>query len=143
MVTKGQPIGRVVDNQLGYQAAAYGAQAAAAEAQLSAIRFTPEPRDAEMWTLRRQYLSRQLSAMRARIAMLQGKKLTFDEESKALYDAVAPTKPESEFESVLAQLSAKLPGDGSLIGVYHDRYVRKHGSWLFAERRLEVISHTA
>lgn len=34
MVTKGQPIGRIVDNQLGYQAAAYGAQAAAAEAQL-------------------------------------------------------------------------------------------------------------
>jgi RND family efflux transporter MFP subunit len=34
MVTKGQPLGRVVDNQLGYQAAAYGAQAAAAEAQL-------------------------------------------------------------------------------------------------------------
>lgn len=34
MVTKGQPLGRVVDTQLGYQAAAYGAQAAAAEAQL-------------------------------------------------------------------------------------------------------------
>jgi RND family efflux transporter MFP subunit len=34
MVTKGQAIGRIVDNQLGYQAAAYGAQAAAAEAQL-------------------------------------------------------------------------------------------------------------
>lgn len=34
VVTKGQPIGRIVDNQLGFQAAAYGAQASAAEAQL-------------------------------------------------------------------------------------------------------------
>ena len=35
MVAKGQPIGRIVDNQLGFQAAAYGAQAAAAQAQLA------------------------------------------------------------------------------------------------------------
>jgi hypothetical protein len=28
---------------------------------------------------------------------------------------------------------------GSLVGVYHDRYVRHEGSWQFAERRLEVI----
>jgi RND family efflux transporter MFP subunit len=34
VVTKGQPIGRIVDNQLGFQAAAYGAQAGAADAQL-------------------------------------------------------------------------------------------------------------
>lgn len=33
MVTKGQAIGRIVDTQLGYQAGAYGAQAAAAQAQ--------------------------------------------------------------------------------------------------------------
>ena len=38
MVSKGQPIGRIVDNQLGYQAGAYGAQAAAAEAQASQAR---------------------------------------------------------------------------------------------------------
>ncbi|MEO9133037.1 MAG: efflux RND transporter periplasmic adaptor subunit [Sphingomonas sp.] len=34
MVTRGQPMGRIVDNQLGFQAAAFGAQAAAAGAQL-------------------------------------------------------------------------------------------------------------
>lgn len=33
LVKKGQVIGRIVDNQLGYQAGAYGAQAAAAQAQ--------------------------------------------------------------------------------------------------------------
>lgn len=46
MVAKGQVIGRIVDSQLGYQAAAYGAQVAAAQAQaaqaqseLSRVRF--------------------------------------------------------------------------------------------------------
>lgn len=34
LVGKGQVIGRIVDNQLGYQAGAYGAQAAAAQAQV-------------------------------------------------------------------------------------------------------------
>lgn len=33
LVSKGQPIGRIVDSQLGYQSGAYGAQAAAAQAQ--------------------------------------------------------------------------------------------------------------
>ena len=59
--------------------------------------------------------------------MLQGKKFTFDEESLALYDAVAPTKPVAEFEAVLAQLSARLPGEGSLIDRY-DRYKQASSS---------------
>ena len=54
-------------------------------------------------------------------AMLQGKTLTFDEESRALYDAVAPTHTEAEFQAVLEQLEARLPGEGSLIERY-DRY---------------------
>src|SRR5947208_4535852 len=40
--------------------------------------------------LRAAYLSRQLEALLARIDILDGKRMTFDEESKALYDAVAP-----------------------------------------------------
>src|SRR5581483_279239 len=52
--------------------------------------------------------------LRARAEMLQGKKLTFDEESKALYDAVAPHHDESYFEQLTAQLNAELPGDGAI-----------------------------
>ena len=51
--------------------------------------------------------------------MLQGKRLTFDEESQALYDAVAPHHTEAEFAgSARASSRRKLPGDGPLI----DRY---------------------
>ncbi len=39
MVNKGQPIGRIVDDQLGYQAQAASAQAAQAQAELERVRF--------------------------------------------------------------------------------------------------------
>ena len=56
----------------------------------------------ELLPLRHTYLIRQLEALGARVAMLGGTRLDFDEESKALYDAVAPTLPDSEFDAVLA-----------------------------------------
>jgi hypothetical protein len=64
--------------------------------------------------LRRDYLRRQLEALSARVRILQGAKLTFDEESRALYDAVAPVHPESYFQAVLDDLSRLLPGTGTL-----------------------------
>ncbi|HSL68756.1 MAG TPA: hypothetical protein VK864_00875, partial [Longimicrobiales bacterium] len=62
--------------------------------------------------LRRQYLERQLLAVRAYLGMLKGEKLAFDDESHALYDAIAPTFPESHFQALLDSLSAILPGSG-------------------------------
>ena len=120
--------------------AAVDARAAATESQLAALPV-PAPRgpDAELWTLRRQYLTRQLAALRSRVAMLQGKKFSFDEESMALYDAVAPSKPASEFDAVLAQLSAKLPGDGTLI----DRYDRYKQEFVIPKARLDRVFQEA
>ena len=54
---------------------------------------------------------KQLQALRARVRMLSGgAKLSFDEESAALYDAVAPTHPESYFEARSSDLDRRLPG---------------------------------
>lgn len=72
------------------------------------------PEDA-MLQLRHEYLRRQTSALITRSEMLGGKKLTFDEESSALYDAVAPHNSEEFFESVNAKLEREVPGSGSLI----------------------------
>ena len=58
--------------------------------------------------------------------MLEGHTLTFDDESRALYDAVAPTHPESYFQDTLAELERVLPGDGSLTsryGVFRSEFV--------------------
>ena len=93
----------------------------------------------EMSRLRHQYVSRQLDALRARLRMLSGQKLSFDEESKALYDAVAPVHTEAEFDAVLGQLAAKLPGDGSLI----DRYDRFKQGFVIPAARLDRVFQEA
>ena len=72
----------------------------------------------ELARLRREYLRRQLEALRARVRMLQGAKLTFDEESQALYDAVAPRHPDSYFADILNEIDRALPGKGPLIERY-------------------------
>ena len=63
-------------------------------------------------------MKRQLEALRARVRMLRGVKMTFDEESRALYDAVAPTHPESYFAETLKELDALLPGTGPVAERY-------------------------
>lgn len=120
--------------------AAVDQQAEALEKDLAAVpAAAPVPGDAELWALRRQYLARQMSALRARASMLQGKRLTFDEESRALYDAVAPTGTEAEFEAVLKQLAARLPGDGSLI----DRYDRFKQAFVIPAARVDRVFREA
>ena len=78
-----------------------------------------QPTD-EMELLRRRYLTKQLSALEARVRILNGEHLKFDEESQALYDAVAPTFPESHFQEILARLKPKLPGEGPLLQRYEN-----------------------
>jgi hypothetical protein len=64
----------------------------------------------EMLKLRHEYLHKQISALLARVAVLKGGKIKFDTESKLLYDAVAPTHPDSHFDEIIKQLEAKIPG---------------------------------
>ena len=115
-------------------------QAAALETAVAAVLIAPrEARDRELWALRRQYLVRQVAAMRARVAMLKGKKFTFDEESAALYDAVAPTRAEAEFAQVVKQLDATLPGNGTLI----DRYDRFKQAFVIPTAKVDRVFQEA
>jgi hypothetical protein len=72
----------------------------------------------ELVRLRHVYLVRQLQALCARVDMLGGKTLGFDEESRALYDAVAPSHGEGHFKAILADLDGLLPGSGPLTERY-------------------------
>jgi hypothetical protein len=88
------------------------AQAATLRADLEKI-----PADAsldEMGRLRRQYLDRQLLALETRVRMLKGERLSFDQESKSLYDVEAPVHPTSHFQGILDSLEKRFPGEGSL-----------------------------
>lgn len=82
------------------------------------IKGVPADGRDELSRLRHQYLEKQLSAMGARVRMLKGERLSFDEESKALYDAVAPTYPEAHFQDVLDRLDKRFPGSGPLVERY-------------------------
>ena len=70
--------------------------------------------EGELRRLRHRYLERQLSALAAYVERLNGIHRTFDEESKALYDAVAPTYDEAHFQAILDQLDRLIPGEGTL-----------------------------
>ena len=93
----------------------------------------------ELTTLRHQYLTKQLQALRARVSMLQGRKLTFDEESKALYDAVAPTHTEADFRKMLGDLETRLPGSGPLI----DRYETFRSRFVIPKEKLDAVFKAA
>ena len=80
---------------------------------LDGISGSPDISD-PMDVLRRDYLLGQLRAVDARLRMLAGERFTFDDESRALYDAVAPTHEEDYFARTLSDLDARLPGTGSV-----------------------------
>jgi hypothetical protein len=68
----------------------------------------------EIVELRHRYLDRQLEALQGRVRMLDGDTLSFDEESRVLYDAVSPHHPEADFLHVQEALEERLPGSGPL-----------------------------
>lgn len=49
-----------------------------------------------------------------RIRMVSGETYAFDEETRALYDAVAPAYDIAEFDAALAEIEALTPGEGAL-----------------------------
>ena len=104
----------------------------------STVGSIPRPA-AELETLRVRYLERQLSALSARIRLLQGERLSFDEESKALYDAVAPTFPESHFQEILDQLERQVPGPGPLVA----RYQAFRRRFVIPRERLDAVFQAA
>ncbi len=64
--------------------------------------------------LRRDYLKKQLRSVRGKIDLLADVKMSFDEESRILFDAVAPAWDPDRYQSILDELDKLLPGDGDL-----------------------------
>jgi hypothetical protein len=93
----------------------------------------------EMLKLRREYLQKQLAALAARVRILKGEKLKFDDESRALYDAVAPTFPDSHFDQILSQLEAKIPGKGPL----WQRYEEWRKPFVIPKEKLDTVFQAA
>lgn len=93
----------------------------------------------ELPALRNRYLRTQLGALRARVRMLQGQRFTFDEESKALYDAVAPTHDDAHFQRVIDTLARLLPGTGPVPG----RMEEFRRAFIIPREKLDTVFGTA
>ena len=105
---------------------------------LASLQAVPVPAE-EMEALRHQYLSRQIESLISRVDMLSGVKMTFDEESKALYDAVAPRHDDLHFRPILEELDGLLPGPGPLI----DRYDAFRARFVIPTDRLDAVFSAA
>jgi hypothetical protein len=71
--------------------------------------------------------------------MLKGERLSFDEESKALYDAVAPIYPESHFQAILDTLEKRFPGTGPLV----ERYEAFRREFIIPKDKVDPVFRTA
>ncbi|MCK6542763.1 hypothetical protein L6Q79_08790 [bacterium] len=105
-------------------------------AQLAQIKPDPKQR---MDGLRHTYLIKQLTAARTKIEMLNGKKYSFDEESRLLYDAVAPTYDSTHFRAILTELEQKMPGHGNLT----DRLEEFRKAFIIPKDKLDVVFQAA
>lgn len=63
---------------------------------------------------RHAYLAKQVQALSTRLAQVAGEKFTFDEESRLIYDTVAPHHDTAYYDAVLAELDRALPGEGTV-----------------------------
>src|SRR6266699_695918 len=115
-----------------------GAEAAELSATLAKIPDAATSGD-QMLKLRHEYLQKQISALAARVRMLKGQKLKFDDESRALYDAVAPTFPDSHFIQIIGQLEAKIPGKGPL----WERYENWRKPFVVPKEKLDDVFQAA
>ncbi|MCI0615062.1 hypothetical protein L0244_18890, partial [bacterium] len=93
----------------------------------------------ELEQRRLRFITRQLAALLARVEMLKGKKLSFDEESQALYDAVAPQHTENDFQPVLDEINKLIPGKGDLSSRYSD--FKK--DFIIPKEKLDAVFRTA
>jgi hypothetical protein len=94
---------------------------------------------AHMTRLRHAYLRKQLEAMVARVKMLQGTKMSFDDEAHALYDATPPKNTEQHFQDVLARLDKMLPGSGPV----PPRYVAYRNQFVIPPAKVDPVFKTA
>ena len=100
----------------------------------------------EIDRLRREYLDKQLAALGARVRLLQGKKMTFDEQSQALYDSVAPTYPAEHFQKLIDEIEATgalQPKDSSDRRSLARRYADWRKAFIIPKDKLDAVFQLA
>ncbi len=112
---------------------------AAAEGLIKKLSSVNNRSLAKVEQLRPAVLNKQLLALRAKIDLLGGVKMSFDEESRALYDIVAPVYDPNSFQRVIDRMDKLLPGAGSVA----ERFNRFRQTFTIPADRLENVLTTA
>ena len=100
-------------------------------AELAAL----EPGEGPILQLRHRYLDKQLGAVDARLGLVLGETLPFDEETRRLYDTVAPAPDTDAYERALAVIDRLVPGDGPLA----DRVEALRRQFVIPTDRLQAV----
>lgn len=88
---------------------------------------------------RAKWISSQLASFRRRILTYSGEFVEFDQESKELFDAVAPTYPEAHFQNLITELDRILPGKGAL----PVRFQQLANQFLLPQNKIDAVFRTA
>lgn len=89
----------------------------------------------EMQTLRFRFLYKQLLAVKAKIFMLDGGHLPFDQEAKVFYDVQPPHYTREHFQKILDELNNILPGEGNIT----DRYQKFRSKFIIPKDKLDKV----
>ena len=77
-------------------------------------------------SMRRFGMEKRLRALMARAYLLQGENMSFDERTRLIYDAVAPTNDTEYFKVILAEIDTLIPGEDKLperVNTFRDQFV--------------------
>lgn len=95
--------------------------------------------DDDLGVARHLFMRKSLESLIARVDLLSGLPLTFDQESAALYDAVAPTHSAEHFQGVLGRLEERLPGEGTIL----ERFDAFRQSFVIPPESLDAVFQAA
>lgn len=124
---------------LPFDSASYKNLSSKTDELLNELESLSEYKADELETLRFRYLYKQLLACKTKIFMLNGVLLPFDEETKALYDASAPTHNDDFFQSAITELDKILPGKGDVAKRLNDFKMK----FVIPTEKLEAVFNAA
>ena len=84
-------------------------------------------------------LQKQITAVASKIDMLSGKKRSFDEQSRLMYDSKSPVFPENYFENIHNKLNRILPGNGQI----NARFKNFQRSFQIPVNKTKILFETA
>lgn len=88
---------------------------------------------------RANWISGQLTAFGRRIKIFSGEYGSFDEESKDLFGAIAPSYPQSYFEAIISKLDSVLPGTGNI----NSRFQSLANRFIIPKNKVDTVFRAA